>query len=325
MASLDELEGPSPIQDFIEQVVHTVNPVKENVDVSEILKDISRVVIPEKEYRRPKTQKAREAKAARRAARKAEGKPAESTRPKEQNGGVAKQEHTPESKKTRKDENEKQKKDYLAKIGGASGLAGLAALGITAAAATTMIGLAASDAVACEDADITIKTISPTKNIPDWVPDWQWLRKMFPAPSTVEITYSASTSYTPLEGKDSWEIKGTNTELDGGNWKILKIPSSGTVTVNCASKKCSNVVSTVGKADVNCADFSDRMNARISDAATDFMSTLGRGLKGFGEAFFGNIPLILFIIGIVAAIYFIIPLFKKVPAPQVPIQVAPSS
>jgi ATP-dependent Zn protease len=176
-----------------------------------------------------------------------------------------------------------------------------------------MAGLAATDAVACEDAVITIKTISPTSTIPDWVPEWEWLRNMFPDPSTVTVTYSSSTSYTPLEGKDSWEISGTNTELDGGNWKILKIPSSGTVTIKCKSKKCSNVVSTTGKADVNCADFSDRMNARISDAATDIASTVGKSIKGFADVFTGNIPLILFIISIIAVVFFVIPLFKKGP------------
>lgn len=312
MASLDELEGPSPIQDFISQVVQTVSPVKENMDVSEIIKDVSRVVIPEKEYKQTKARKARQAA---KKAPKAEGKPPDSTRPKDKSGGVAKQDHSTTSKKTRKDDAEKQKKDYLAKIGGTSGLAGLAALGITATAAATMAGLAGADATACEDAVITIKTISPTTTIPDWVPEWAWLRNMFPEPSTVNVTYTASTSYTPLEGKDSWDISGTNTELDGGNWKILKIPSSGTVTINCNSKKCSNVVSTTGKADVNCADFSDRLNARISDAATDVMSTIGKGLKGFTDIFTGNLPLILFIIAIIAVVFFVIPMFKKAPAP----------
>lgn len=310
MASLDDLEGPSPIQDFISQVVQTVSPP---TDITEIIKDVSRVVLPEKEYGRSKAAKAR--RSAKRAAKKTEGKPPASTKPKDTSGGVAKQEHSTTAKKTRKDDAEKQKKDYLSKIGGASGLAGLAALGITAAAAATMAVLAGTDTVACEDAVITIKAISPTTTIPDWVPDWDWLKKMFPDPSTVDVTYTASTSYTPLEGKDSWEISGTNTELDGGNWKILKIPSSGTVTINCKSKKCSNVVSTTGTADVNCADFSDRLNARISDAATDIASTLGKGLKGFMDVFTGNLPLIIFIIAIIAVVFFVIPMFKKAPAP----------
>jgi hypothetical protein len=308
MASLKELEGPSPIQDFITQVVQTVSPAKENIDVSEILRDMSRVVVPEKEYR---SKAARGRRAAKRAAKKAEAKPPPSTKPKDPNGGVAKQDHSATSKKTRKDDVANQKKDYLAKIGGASGLAGLAALGITAAAAATMAGLAATDAVACEDAVITIKAISPVSSIPDWIPDWAWLKKMFPDPSTVNVTYTASTSYTPLEGKDSWEISGTNTELDGGNWKILKNPSSGTVVINCKSKKCSNVMSTTGTADVNCADFSDRLNARISDAATDIASTVGKSLKGFADVFTGNLPLILFIVAIIAVVFFVIPLFKS--------------
>ena len=132
MTSLKELEGPSPIQDFITQVVQTVNPVKENMDVSEMIRDMSMVVMPEKEFKRTKAAKAR------RAAKKAEAKPPPSTKPKDKSGGVAKQDHSATSKKTRKDDAANQKKDYLAKIGGASGLAGLAALGITAAAAATI-------------------------------------------------------------------------------------------------------------------------------------------------------------------------------------------
>jgi hypothetical protein len=309
MASLKELEGPSPIQDFITQVIQTVNPSKENMDVSEMIRDVSMVVMPEKEYKKSAAAKRR--RATKVAARKAEAKPPPSSKPKDPNGGVAKQDHSATSKKTRKDDADNQKKDYLAKIGGASGLAGLAALGITAAAAATMAGLAAADSVACEDAVITIKSISPKTTIPDWIPDWAWLKKMFPDPSTVTVTYSSSTSYTPLEGKDSWEISGTNTELDGGNWKILKIPSSGTVIINCKSKKCSNVLSSTGTADINCADFGDRMNARISDAATDIASTVGKGVKGFADAFTGNLPLILFIVAIIAVVFFVIPLFKS--------------
>lgn len=311
MASLKELEGPSPIQDFITQVVQTVNPVKENMDVSEMIRDVSMVVMPEKEYKAKKSAAAKQRRATKVAARKAEAKPPSSTRPKDPKGGVAKQDHSATSKKTRKDDAANQKKDYLSKIGGASGLAGLAALGITAAAAATMAGLAAADAVACEDAVITIKSISPVSSVPDWIPDWAWLKNLFPEPSTVSVTYTSSTSYTPLEGKDSWEISGTNTELDGGNWKILKTPSSGTVVINCKSKKCSNVVSTTGTSDVNCADFNDRLNARISDAATDIASTVGKSIKGFADVFTGNLPLILFIVAIIAVVFFVIPLFKS--------------
>lgn len=291
MASLDVLESPSPIQHVLEQIAQTI--------------------VPKVEYDKAGRKARRKAKVDAKKASKAEGAPPASTRPHDAGGGVSHQAHDSNSKKTRKDDNENQKKSYLDKIGGASGLAGLAALGITAAAAATMAGEAGVAATACEDAEIKVTSIGPTNNIPDWVPDWEWLRKLFPKPSTVDVAYKVNTSYTPLEGKDSLSFSGTGTELDGGDGKkVVKFLGGNVIRIKCLSKDCSNVTATTGTADVNCADFSDRMNKEISDAATDAASTIGRTAKGFFDAFTSNLPLIILICVILAVIFFVIPLFR---------------
>ena len=284
MASLDVYEKPSPIE--------------------HVLKDLAQVVIPKKEYTKSRNRQ-------KRAAKKAEAKPPQSTRQKDKGGGVSKQSHDSNSKKSRKDDNDSQKKSYLDKVGGASGLAGLAAMGLTLAAVTTMAAEAGIAATACEDANVTITSIAPTNTIPDWVPEWEWARNLFPSPSTVDVTYTVSTSYTPMEKKDSWEFKGTGTELDNQNLKIEKDLGNKTLRFKCISKDCSNVHSTTGTVDINCADFSDRMNKAISDAATDAASTIGRATKGFFDAFTSNLPLILLVCVVLFVIFFVIPLFRK--------------
>jgi hypothetical protein len=290
MASLDVYDKPSPIE--------------------HVLKDLAQVVMPKKEFR---SKAARERRKAKRAAKKQDAKPSQSTRPKSKDGSVTKQSHDADSKTARKTDNENQKKSYLDKIGGASGIAGLAAMGLTLAAVTTMAAEAGIAAVACEDAKVTITSIRLTNNIPEWVPDWEWLRKLIPKPSTVDVTYTVSTSYTPLEGKDSWEFTGTGTELDGGEpKKIIKDLGNKTVRVKCVSKDCSNVTSTTGTVDINCADFSDRMNKAISDAATDAASTIGRATKGFFDGLTSNLPMIILIVVVGLFFFFVVmPLIRR--------------
>ena len=298
MASLDELDGSSPIKELMDTVAQTVMPVKEEFNINEILD----VIQPHIEYKGSRSRRARSSKKA--SAKK--GKKTDAKPPKRPpRDPKTKNDKSPTGKKNRKDGAENDKKSYLEKIGGASGLAGLAALGITAAAASAMAIQAAIDATACEDAVITITNVAPSDNIPDWVPDWKWVRNLFPNPSTVDITYTVTTSYTPIAGKDTWEITGTGTELDGGDpKKIISIPASKTVRVKCVSANCSNVFSTKGSVDVNCADFGDRMDEKISEVATDIASTTGRALKGFTEGLSGNLSLIVFIC-IIIAIFFI--------------------
>jgi hypothetical protein len=276
-----------------------------------MMDEIAQTIIPKKEFR-SKAAKARRAqkKAAKKSSK--EGKPPTSSRPKDSKGGVAKQSHDANSKKNRKDDNNNQKKNYLDKIGGAAGLAGLAAMGITAAAAVTMAGEAAAAAVACEDAEIKVTSIGPTDIRPDWLPDWEWIQKLVPKPSTVDVAYTVNTSYTPLEGKDSFSFSGTGTELDGGDGKkVIKFLGGNVIRIKCLSKDCSNVTATTGTADVNCADFSDRMNKEISDVATDITSTLGRSIKGLWDGVTGNLPIIILLCLILFVFFYIVPLFKK--------------
>lgn len=307
MASLDE-DVSSPIDEMIERVKHTVMPVKEELNINELL----HIIQPQKEYDKRGRKARRKAKVAARG-KKTDARPPPPRRPRDpKTGGNPRTGKSGDDKKNRKDDLENDKKGYLDKIGGAAGLAGLAALGITAAVASAMAIQAAIDVTACEDAVISITNIGPSNNIPDWVPEWQWLRKLFPLPSTVDITYNVTTSYTPIAMKDTWDITGTGTELDGGSpKKILSIPGSKTVRIKCVSAKCSNVVSTKGTVDINCGDFADRMNEKISEAATDIASTVGRTMKSFGEALTGNLPLIIFICVIAAVLFFVVPIFFK--------------
>ena len=217
-------------------------------------------------------------------------------------------------REAREAEAQKQKDGFMKKLASPAGLAGLGLLGLTLTAAGALVGKSLADVVACENAVITITDISPSDKVPDWVPDWKWLRKLFPEASSVDVTYTCSTSYTPLENKETWKISGTGTTMDGKTLKILKNVQGKVVRMPCGANKCGNVSATTGGVSVNCSDFNDRANQNIMNAATNIASTIGRTLKAFMSAFSDNWASLLLIVGVAVLLFFIVP--KLLPRPR---------
>jgi hypothetical protein len=109
MASLDELEQPSPIKELMDTVAQTVMPVKEEFNINEILD----VIQPHIEYKGSRSRRARSSKKA--SAKK--GKKTDAKPPKRPpRDPKTKNDKSPTGKKNRKDEAENDKKSYLEKI-----------------------------------------------------------------------------------------------------------------------------------------------------------------------------------------------------------------
>ena len=220
-----------------------------------------------------------------------------STRPKDQST-----DHGADGKKKQIDDAEKQKSDWLSKVGG---LGGLAMIGLTMAIATAIAAKTGEQYAACVNANISITKVAPSPRVPTWLPEWEWLVNMFPLPTTVDITYTVDTSYTPLAKSDTWDITGTGTSIDKNAVPLEKVLKGKSIRIKCGSDDCSNVKSTQGSAQVNC-DFADRLNQAVEDVSTDIASKLGKIAASAGSAFMQFLPLII----LVVALYFGFMLFK---------------
>jgi hypothetical protein len=222
----------------------------------------------------------------------------ESTRSKEDST-----DHTADGKKNQIDDAENQKSDWLSKVGG---LAGLAMIGVTVALATTIATKTGKEYAACVNANISITKVQPSPRIPSWLPNWEWIVKLFPLPKTVDITYAVDTSYTPLAGSDTWDITGTGAMIDKKAVMIEKVLGGKNIRVKCGSDDCSKVNAKQGSAQVNC-DFADRLNQAVEDVSTDIGSKLAKFMKSAGSAFNQFLPLILLLVGL----YVLFTLFSK--------------
>lgn len=222
----------------------------------------------------------------------------ESTRSKEDST-----DHTADGKKKQVDDAEKQKSDWLSKVGG---LGGLAMIGLTVALATAIATKTGEQYAACVNANISITKVQPSPRVPTWLPNWDWIVKLFPLPKTVDITYTVDTSYTPLAGSDTWDITGTGTAIDKNAVMLEKVLGGKNIRVKCGSDDCSNIKATQGSAQVNC-DFADRLNQAVEDVATDAGSMLAKFMKGAGSAFIQFLPIII----LVVALYMGFMLFSK--------------
>jgi hypothetical protein len=222
----------------------------------------------------------------------------ESKRPKDEST-----DHSPDGKKKQTDDAEKEKNDWLSKVGG---LGGLAMIGLTVGIATAIAAKTGEQYAACVNANISITKVAPTPRVPEWLPEWEWLVNLFPLPTTVDITYTVDTSYTPLAKSDTWDITGTGTAVDKNAVPLEKVLKGKSIRIKCGSEDCSNVKSTQGSAQVNC-DFADRLNKAVEDVSTDIGSTLAKFTASAGAAFFQFLPLII----LVVALYFGFMLFSK--------------
>jgi len=210
--------------------------------------------------------------------------------------------HSPEGKKKQIDDAEEQKNDWLSKVGG---LGGLAMIGLTVAIATAIAAKTGEQYAACVNAKISITKVAPSPRVPTWLPEWEWIVKLFPLPTTVDITYTVDTSYTPLAKSDTWDITGTGTSIDKNAVPLEKVLKGKSIRIKCGSEDCSKVKSTQGSAQVNC-DFADRLNQAVEDVSTDVASKLGKFAASAGSAFMQFLPLII----LVVALYFGFMLFK---------------
>ena len=210
--------------------------------------------------------------------------------------------HGADGKKKQIDDAEKQKNDWLSKVGG---LGGLAMIGLTMAIATAIAAKTGEQYAACVNANISITKVAPSPRVPVWLPEWEWIVNLFPLPTTVDITYTVDTSYTPLAKSDTWDITGTGTSIDKNAVMLEKVLKGKSIRIKCGSEDCSNVKSTQGSAQVNC-DFADRLNQAVEDVSTDIGSKLGKFAASAGSAFIQFLPLII----LVVALYFGFMLFK---------------
>jgi hypothetical protein len=211
--------------------------------------------------------------------------------------------HSADGKKKQIDDAEQQKNDWLSKVGG---LGGLAMIGLTVAIATAIAAKTGEQYAACVNANISITKVAPTPRVPSWLPEWEWLVNLFPLPTTVDITYTVDTSYTPLAKSDTWDITGTGTSIDKNAVPLEKVLKGKSIRIKCGSEDCSNVKSTQGSAQVNC-DFADRLNQAVEDVSTDIASKLGKIAASAGSAFMQFLPLIILLV----AVYFGFMLFSK--------------
>lgn len=332
MTSLEELEGPSPIEHMFRAVAENINPIPQT----------ETFILPQKEFARRRTIRSRvrnavnrvrgkfrskanvkKQRAARKAAKKARKADAAARKAQQQNQAGKKpsartakdaltnapdnptkpKDGTP-GKKERKTQAEKdakaadaetKKKSWMDRMA-AIGPAGLLAIGLTMAVATKIAADTAASYANCELTDITIKKIEPKL---DWG-SLSWL--LGDKSSKVTVTFTASNSYEPLADSDVWTIRGTGqAALDDKQFKLIKVNDDGTVVIGCGQSDCSKIKASSGSADTQC-DFGDRANKAVEDNASDFGSAMSRLFKGFFSGLMVVIPIILFCI---AAYFFI--------------------
>jgi hypothetical protein len=227
------------------------------------------------------------------------------SKPKEENvdeKGKVNEQKTEDSDKLRKN-NDDQNQTLSNKLKTPEGIALLAALALTLALALKFIisaALAAQACTDCRDFKISVKSINPSAMNP--------IIGFFTKPSTVDVAYSAPTDYQPLEGKESFTFKDTGlTEMDGQTFTVDKVISNGLVQMKCGTSDCSDMKSTKGSINPNCADFNSRFNDQVDQAAAAVGDAAGSFLNGI----MGNMGTILFVVLACVVLYFGISAFAK--------------
>lgn len=192
-------------------------------------------------------------------------------------GTIGKQDQSPAAQKKRDDTDAAQEKGIKDKLKTPAGIALIAALGLTIALVTTMLALAGEDLKACKEAKITVTKIEPSPvgtGVGRYVPFLSSIVK----PKTVDITYTCTTSYQPIAGKESLTFSDTGfPEFDGVAVAVKKVIAKNKIQTECGTDDCSDFKGKKGSAKPNCGDFADYFNQQVQDAA-----------KGTGD-FFGNI------------------------------------
>lgn len=218
-------------------------------------------------------------------------------------GKVGKQDpnNTPDLKKN----NEVQQKTLRDKLLTPTGIAIIAALGLTLAVAIAFIVKAAEEAQACTDCrdfKITITDIRPARSE---TPVVGALMNAVTSPSSIIVTYTAPTDYEPIEGKESFTFKDTGfPELDDQTMTIEEVVGKNKVKLPCGTSDCSELVGKKGSINPNCADFNDRFNKQVEDAAEGAGTTAGSFFKGLMKNFATFAFIILICVGLYYAAQF---------------------
>jgi hypothetical protein len=201
-----------------------------------------------------------------------------------------------------------------------STIAAMAALGIGAALAAKIAVESLNNYMASDGASIAITSIHPKTLKPDWVPDWDWLNKLFPAPKNLKISYTvtatgiennpailvpdvlATKSNVRVLDTDTVDISGTGVPgLDRKGVPVLNAPQDGGYfVVDSGMKNCSNVhVTSMGTGIIN-TEMDDHLGEAVEQNASDALSSMTRILGGLGD----NLGTIIFIIAICIIAYF---------------------
>jgi len=218
-------------------------------------------------------------------------------------GKVGKQDpnNTPDLKKN----NEAQQKSLRDKLLTPTGLAIIAAIGLTLAVAIAFIVKAAEEAQACTDCRDFKITITDIKPFRSETPIVGALMNAVTSPSSIIVTYTAPTDYEPIEGKESFTFKDTGfPELDDQTMTIEEVVGKNKVKLPCGSSDCSELVGKKGSINPNCADFNDRFNKQVEDAAEGAGEGIGSFFKGLMKNFATFAFIALICIGLYLAIKF---------------------
>ena len=156
-------------------------------------------------------------------------------------------------------------------------MAAFAALGITAAVATALIGVALADFVASNGAVLNFSDIKPNSSAVSWIPGFN--------PTKLDITWSVQSSpgissdVTINEG-DTIDISGTGVDLiDGKTFTVNKIIGTNVFEID-VGKDTSKVTSSSGTGTVH-TTFETNFSANVDSAAAAAGNAVDSGAGAF--------------------------------------------
>lgn len=213
-------------------------------------------------------------------------------------GTTGGQDKSPGAQKKRDDTDAAQEKSIKDKLKTPAGIALIAALGLTIALVTTLLALAAEDLKACKEAKITVTKIEPSPvgtGVGRYIPFLSSIVK----PKTVDVTYTCSTKYQPIAGKESLTFYDTGfPEFDEVAVAVKKVVSKNKIQVECGADDCSDFKGTKGRAEPNCGDFADYFNQQVQDAAKGTGDFFGNLASGFADNWSSWLFIILICVGL---------------------------
>jgi hypothetical protein len=221
-------------------------------------------------------------------------------------GTTGKQDKSPEAQNNRNKNDGDQETSIKNKLKTPAGIALIAALGLTLALVTAFLVKAGENLKACKEAKITVTKIEPSPvgtGLGRYIPFLSSIVK----PKTVDISYTCTTKYQPIAGKESLTFYETGfPEFDEVAMAVKKVLAKNKIQVECGTDDCSDFKGTKGRAEPNCGDFADYFDKEVQDAAKDTGEFFGNLVKGFAD----NWSTWLFVILIVVGLFFLVSAFS---------------